>query len=77
MPNRGQRDGSSCSTIACTFDVDCSGETVPPVAVTATTSNDGSPSARHNATASSMPGSTSRIIFLAIQVDGRRAATMS
>ena len=41
VPNRGQRDGSSCSTIACTFDVDCSGETVPPVAVMATTSSEG------------------------------------
>ena len=65
-PRRGHRGGSSCSMMAWTFRVAWAGETFPPTAVTATTSKSGFDRARHNAIASSMPGSTSRITFLAI-----------
>ena len=65
-PTRGQRGGSTCSMIAWTLRVASCGGTLPPTAVTATTSSVGSNSATQRAMASSIPGSQSRITFLDI-----------
>lgn len=49
--------------MACTLRLACSAETFPGVAVIATTSSRGSNNAKHNATASSIPGSQSIMTF--------------
>jgi hypothetical protein len=50
--------------MACAFRVATAGVALPPVAVTATTSNSGANNAMHKAIASSIPGSTSKMTFL-------------
>ena len=76
-PSRGQRGGSSCSITACTLRVAWSGGTLPPVAVTATTSHCGSNRASVMATASSMPGSTSKMTFLVIILASQVSSTQA
>ena len=60
-PIRGSRGGSRQATSAWRLAVACSAATLPPAAVTATTSSRGSNRAIARATASSMPGSQSMI----------------